>query len=338
MSKVLIIGGYGFYGDRVAQGLIARGHAVARGTRSARGRADAVEIDLTEPAGFSVLDDFAVIINCSDSVGAAPDQAIAHVLASGGVWLEMGADAPSFARLLSLRPAAVRGTAILGVGVFPGMSTLLARAVAEDGPRCERLELAIKVSPLSGAGWGTCALMAESLFVPATRYEDGELLTTRTALGRTTALPFPEQPWPSTNSALPDTLLIHRATGVPNITASLALVPRWLRFNLGALAMLCWLLRPLRAVLVPLLTWQLFLLRTVLLRGVESSLQLLVIADRGQPGERSRVLSFDDGQQATADGTVAAVEAWLQEETHRPGLFSVAEYFTLDQLTAAMHD
>lgn len=318
---------------KVAEALKARGYTIARGTRSARGREEAVQVDLTNPATYSAMAPFEVVVNCSDSVGVPPDRAVQHILATGGAWLEMGADGPSMDRLFSLKPnEEAKGTAILGMGVFPGMSTLLARAVSEDGPSCETLDLGIKVSPLSGAGRGTCALMAESLFVPATRYEKGALQTTRTALGKTATLPFPAQPWPSTNFALPDTELIHRATGIPTITVSIALVPSWLRFNFGALALLSALLRPFRALLVPLLTWQLMLLRTVFLRNVESELQILAVADRGKPTERSRTLSFPDGQQATAEGTAAAVDAWLNEASHRPGIFSVAEYFTLAQL------
>jgi len=174
MPGVLIVGGYGFYGSKVAEALTARGYTIGRGTRSARGREDAVQVDLTDPATYPAMDPFEIVVNCSDSVGAAPDQAVQHILATGGVWLEMGADGPSMERLLALEPGAdATGTAVLGVGVFPGMSTVLARTVAEDGPSCNTLELGIRVSPLSGAGRGTCALMAESLFVPATRYEGG---------------------------------------------------------------------------------------------------------------------------------------------------------------------
>jgi hypothetical protein len=121
---------------------------------------------------------------------------------------------------------------------------------------------------------------------------------------------------------------------VPYITTYMALVPSWLRFNFAALALLAWLLRPLRALLVPLLTWQLMLLRSLILRKVESKLQILVVADRGTPEERSRTLDFADGQQATADGVVAAVDAWCREAPHRSGIFSVAEYFTLADLSA----
>jgi hypothetical protein len=78
----------------------------------------------------------------------------------------------------------------------------------------------------------------------------------------------------------------------------------------------------------------LIVLRAWLLRNVKSSVQLVAVADRGTPRERSRELSFADGQRATAAGTVAAVEAWLARGPGRrpAGVFGVAEAFELDEL------
>jgi hypothetical protein len=214
MSRVLVIGGLGFYGSKVAASLRARGHDVVIGTRGRRsqGRADAVAVDLAAPETFAAFAGFDAIVNCSDSVNAAPDAAVRHVLVHGGAWLEMGAHLECTERLLALPadPASV-GTAVIGVGVFPGLSTALARAVARQGEAgCETIELGIRLSPLSGAGRANCALMAASLFVPATRYENGALMHARTALGGCATLTYAGQDATSVNVALPDTLLIQR--------------------------------------------------------------------------------------------------------------------------------
>lgn len=338
MCRVLVIGGHGFYGSKVVATLRARGHEVTVGARRPQGRADAVQIDLASPETFAALAGFDAIVNCSDSVNAPPDAAVAHVLEHGGVWLEMGAHAGASERLLALGSnRACVGTAVIGVGVFPGLSTALARAVAEQGGGgCEKLELGIRFSPLSGAGRANCALMAESLFVPATRFEAGNMVEAPTALGEKAVLTFAGKPATAVNVALPDTSLIHRATGAPAVLSYFALVPGWLRFNFLALAWMCKLLRFAKRPLAWIVTWQMVVLRAWLLRNVESSVQLLAVADRGTPRERSRELSFADGQQATASGTVAAVEAWLARPSERrpAGVFGVAEVFELDELLA----
>jgi short subunit dehydrogenase-like uncharacterized protein len=336
MSRILVIGGFGFYGSKVVASLRARGHEVVIGARRPEGRADAVSVDLAAPETFAAFAGFDAIVNCSDSVNAPPDAAVRHVLTTGGAWMEMGAHLESTERLLEL--AAGRtcvGTAVIGVGVFPGLSTALARAVAmQGGGGCETIELGIRLSPLSGAGRANCALMAESLFVPATRYENGALMHASTALGARAVLDYAGQRATSVNVALPDTLLIRRSTGVPTVITYFALVPAWLRFNFSALAWMCRLLRVLKRPLAWLVTWQMIFLRGWLLRNVETRLQLLAVADRGTARERSRELSFADGQQATAAGTVAAVEAWIaRDPEQRPvGVFGVGELFELDEL------
>jgi hypothetical protein len=336
MSRVLVIGGFGFYGSKVAETLRARGHDVVIGARRPQGRADVVAVDLSVPQTFVAFAGFDAIVNCSDSVNAQPDAAVQHVLVNGGAWMEMGAHLESTERLLGLAAGhTCVGTALVGVGVFPGLSTALARSVAlQGGGGCESIELGIRLSPLSGAGRANCALMAESLFVPATRYENGALVCASTALGGRAVLTYAGQPATSVNVALPDTLLVQRSTGSPKVVSYFALVPAWLRFNFSALAWMCRLLRALKRPLAWLITWQLIVLRAWLLRNVETRLQLLAVADRGTPRERSRELSFADGQQATAAGTVAAVEAWLAREPERRpvGVFGVAELFELDEL------
>src|SRR4051812_35034007 len=102
MGRVLVIGGYGFYGGKVAAMLRGRGHEGVIGARRPRGRAGAVRVDLGSPETFAALAGFDAIVNCSDSVNAPPDAAIEHVLADGGAWMEMGAHADGSERLLGL--------------------------------------------------------------------------------------------------------------------------------------------------------------------------------------------------------------------------------------------
>ena len=51
-------------------------------------------------------------------------------------------------------------------------------------------ELGVSISPFSGAGRGNCALMAESLFIRASRYREGKLRRSLAAVGGRARLPF----------------------------------------------------------------------------------------------------------------------------------------------------
>lgn len=339
MARILVIGGFGFYGSKVAE-LLARDHEVRIGSRRA-GQAGAIEIDLARPENFANFAGFDLLVNCSDSVNAAPDAAILHTLAHGGTWLEMGADAPSTERLLGLSPPTpCKGTAVIGVGVFPGISSVLARAVVERRPECSTIELGIRLSPLSGAGRANCALMAASMFVPAVYYRGGERIEAATAVGPSVDLPYligdELRPARSGIVALPDTALLRASCSVPDAAVHFALVPGWLRFNFGLLARFARWFRFARRPLSWLIEWQMIVLRAWLLRGVESRVEMVAIADRGTPSERACALSFVDGQTSTALGVAAAVHAWVHEPEHRAGLFGVANYFSFDQLLAGL--
>lgn len=341
MSRWLVVGGFGFYGAKVVDALRQRGHEVHIGTRRPSGRPSTRRVDLADPATYLAVHDFDGVVNSSDSVGAPPDAAIDYVLRAGGVWFEMGADAPTLSRLASrASPPDARGTVVLGVGIFPGLSTALARWVAEARPTCHLLELGIRLSPLSGAGAANCALMAESLFVPVSWVEAGAWRQGDRALGIATVLPYDDGTHLSVRFSLPDTALLARTLGVDQIASSMALIPGWLRFNFAVLASLAALVRRrlprLRGWLASVLTWQLRLLRAVLLRSVESPVQISVLADRGLATERSASLRFADGQQATADGVAAALAAFERLDGRPTGLLGLIDLFDLPTLLAEL--
>ncbi len=174
-ARILVIGGRGFYGARVVAELGE--HETWVGTRGVGSEAArTATVDLQRPETFAV---FA---------------------------LEMGADAPTIERLLERPTAGARGAAVLGVGVFPGLSTALAKAVAERGADCGRLEV---------------------------------------------------------------------------------------------LAWVAWALRSVERPVAWVLEQQLIALRAWLLRGRESSVELVAVADRGTPTEPAGWLRFEYGQQST---------------------------------------
>ncbi len=330
--KVLVLGGYGFYGSRVAQTFERRGHEVHRGTRRRAGRSGEVVVNLLGEGGFDALEGFDAVVNCTDSVNAPPDRAIEAVLRRGGAGFEAGAEGGTVERLMSLpqdtEPA--RGAAILGVGIFPGWSTLFAAQVA--GPQAQKVDVCIRFSPLSGAGRGNCALMAHSLFVPAVRYEGGQVVVSPTAVGPATDFDFEGQRRPAIGCALPDTHLVQQATNAAEVTTYFALEPSWLRWNFRLLAWVSKALKFLKPLLMVVLTWQLALVRAWLLRKTPSSVSILAIAERGSPQECRAGLHFEDGQQGTADGIVAAVEAWFAAPSQPTGLHRLSDVLTLEAL------
>ncbi len=332
--RVLVIGGGGYYGAQVVQVLKEGGHEVMVGSRQG-----AVRIDVQDRATLGVLRDFDAVVNCADSVRAPADEAVRFILAEGGLWLETSADMATYTRLRALGEAMetpVVGSVILGVGLFPGLSTLLAAQVARQAQPCRRLDLVVDFSPLSAAGKGTCALMAESLFVPAVRIEGGERVEAKGAAGEGATIDGRR----ATQTALPDLDLLAAAwSGMEekerSIATWFALRPRWLGWNMRVLATFARWLRPFRRVVTKLLTWQMVLLRGWLLRRRSTTVELVAVANRGQPNAVAERLVFEDGQGATARA-VAGTLRCLATKERVAGLAGVAERLTLEEVMAEL--
>ncbi len=333
--RVLVIGGSGYYGARVAAVLArlegAEVHVAGRGATGPRG----VRVDVRDPETFQRLRGFDLVVNASDTVNAPPDALAAWCLAQGLTLLEMGADPTTTERLLALPDRGARGTLLVGVGVFPGLSTALAAAAAGLVAECRTLDLGVRLSPLSGAGPGNCDLMLRSLQTPCCWVQDGGRRQ-GPLLGPARPLPFlGAGRRPAVGLALPDVALVARATGVPTVRAAMALIPGALRFNFQLLAALLPRLGPLRRPALALTGLSLRLMRAILLRRVGSRVQLTAVANLGAPDEAAVLAAFPDGQQATALGVGAAASLLLQRTAAPPpGVYTTADLFPFDALLA----
>lgn len=307
--RALVIGGGGFYGAQVVEALgRIDGVEVA-----VAGRRGPVVLDLAEPSSFDAMDGFDVIVDAADTTTHAPDAAARRAVERGAVWLEMSADLGATERLLALDVAGP-GALVVGVGIFPGISTALAAVAAEGGARA--VELGVRLSPFSGAGRGNCALMRRMLEVPGVRFCGGARVETPPVF-EGAALPFPGGTRVALGAGLPDAALVHRATGAPDVTCRMALIPDVLRFNFALFGAVMRFAGPLRRPLAWMAEVGLIAMRAGLLRRVETPVELVAVADRGEAGPRFEALRVEalrveDGQRATAHGVAAAVRCLVE--------------------------
>lgn len=329
--RVLVLGAGGFYGRRVVRALRGvDGIEVVRGSR--RGP---VAVDLTHRQTFARLEGFAVVINCADTIRASPVAAAQQVLETGGCWMDMGADPQTASRLLALHADEPRGHVVVGVGVFPGLSTMLARHVAELATDLRSLDLAIRVSPLSGSGLGNCALMLAMLEQPGFDFFEGRRRE-RPGVGGSIDVRYPGVGTDIAHAlTLPDTTLVRVSTHAPSVATHMTTVPGFLVRSFGLIAWLLLRAGPLRGMLRASMLASLWLMRALLLRGVTSRVSMTAIANRGESDEVVRGLDFADGQAATATGVAATVRLWCQRPQPEPGCYSPAQLFVLDEALVA---
>ncbi|WP_116022080.1 saccharopine dehydrogenase family protein [Thermomonospora umbrina] len=236
-SAVLVVGGYGAVGSAVTVALAAgrsrpvlpagRDLARARLMAAEAGGGPGVRVDITDPAAFEkVLDEHRVgaVVLCVEP----PDTEIARVCLSRGVHLvDVGASDRLLAPVEALTALAVaRGaTAVLSVGVAPGLTNLLARRAHDDLGGADRLDLTVMLGAGERHGadavrWTLTQLLARTPSTAAGSREVG-----LPGYGRRRAHPFP----------FSDQHTLRRTLGVPEATTRLCLDSRPLTAALFAL-------------------------------------------------------------------------------------------------------
>ncbi len=274
--RILVIGGRGHLGETIVAAGRAAGHEVHTG---GRGAANDRRIDLHAPESFRVLDDYALTINASDTVSAPPDALVADCVAKGRALVETGADPVYYRRQLAAVPEGP-GRVLLGAGVFPGLSNLLAVHVLQAGGG-QGVELAIRWSPFSGGGGGMVRLATHLLDVPTQRWVEGQ----RQASAQVEAGPefdFVHGRAGSLSVAFTEPDLLAFSTGAPRLATYGSFEPNFIMSSF--VHMPGWLLRA--RVMRWLMTVQFTVLRRVLLRNRKSRVQLTARAldADGQPG------------------------------------------------------
>lgn len=142
-DRILVVGGHGAVGAVVTRTL----ERWYPGRVIPAGRSAAVRVDVTDPAGFvQVLDRHRVgaVVLCVEP----PDAEVARACLDRGVHLvDVGATEHLLAQVERLRPEGA-ATAVLSVGLVPGLSNVLARRTSDELGGADRIDIAV----LLGAG------------------------------------------------------------------------------------------------------------------------------------------------------------------------------------------
>ncbi|MFD8528938.1 saccharopine dehydrogenase family protein [Streptosporangium canum] len=227
-GAVLVVGGYGAVGVTATRTLagwfpdriVPAGRDLARARRLASevGSGRAARVDVADSPGFArVLEDNRVgaVVLCVEP----PDAAIARACLAGGVHLvDVGASHHLLAQVDALgEQAAARGaTAVLSVGVAPGLTNQLARRAHEEVGGADRLDVTVLLGSGESHGADAVRWTVAQLAAPAERRAGGGTRPRRVALpgyGIRTAHPFP----------FSDQHTLRRTLGVPEVTTRMCL-------------------------------------------------------------------------------------------------------------------
>lgn len=308
---MVVIGGRGHMGAAAVQAFRAAGVEVASAGPSA---SNDLQVDLRDASTLSRLDAFDAIVNCSDSLVAAPDELVRHVIERGGLLLESAAEPVTVRRLLAARFDEGPGTAVLGAGIFPGLSNLLAAEAARAVGDCHALELGIRWSPLSAGGGGMVGLVPHLLDVPTHKYVDGALVD-GPPVEAGPRLPFAEGERATLHVAFCEPTMLRQSRSIPNVAVYGSFAPDILMtsFRLTPL----WLLR--LSIVRAWLWLQFTVLRRFLLRSVHASVRIVARA-RNLSGEEAIVRCEAPDGIACGGTVIAAMVACLKRRELPGGL------------------
>jgi NAD(P)-dependent dehydrogenase (short-subunit alcohol dehydrogenase family) len=332
----VVLGGTGYFGGSVARALRNAGQQVTIASRTPRADSDSLRFDFQDATSFEALNAFDLVINCADTTAAAPDAAISHVLDRGGTFIETTDDAKSILRLIEVfRGNYTPGRLIIGMGIMPGLSNLAAAALAHGRDKDARVEVAIRLNPLSGAGNGMSALSAQVVANVSKRWENGQLIKDP-PVWFSPLIPFRDGAAPALRTGLPEAIMLGYSLGARNTAAYLSTGSALIEGALFGASLLMpqdYLFKP---IAVKALGGAFSAVRGGLLRNLRTPFEIVAMVGRTDDFRHngaSLSLWISDGIDAAGAAVGAAAQA-LQASPLAPGVYLPDEAFTLDDILA----
>lgn len=335
--KILVVGGSGHIGTRVVSTLRSepRFDVWVAGRRPSQ-YAQGVELRVDAPETFEQVSEYDVVINCTDTYSLSPVPLFEHCLRHDLVYVETTADTSSYIDLYhcaeSIPADARRGSAILGMGIFPGLSNILAGDAARLLDRCESLDLHLSWSVLSGAGSGTCEVMVQSLARPIRHARDGEIVEAA-PIGKPQAVDVFEGLATGFELGLPESFLLWKSTDARNTSVIVSTRPEGPKITLQATHWATsrgWC-RP--RFVQSVMRGAFHVIRAGILAKRSTPLEMVAVARASQHADSViKRLRCKDAFQAAADVMLCCLSALERKGHLRPQVYTADELFTTDQV------
>ncbi|MFY0571991.1 saccharopine dehydrogenase family protein [Archangium lansingense] len=323
---ILIVGGYGQVGQAVARFLspIFPGQVVIAGRSRMKaeafaatlgGGAQATGFELTAGRQHPLLARARLVIMCVDQDGT---ELVEHCLAAGIDYIDVTAKQESLTSFERLDSLARRSgsTALLSVGVAPGLTNLLAAHAARQFDRVGKMDLFLMLGAGDEHGEAAIGWMLDNLDEEFDVFQDGRLRRVR-GFGEHARVRFPgsSQERRAYRFNFPDQRVVARTLTLPTVST-------WMCFDSALLTSMVGLASRLRLSRL--------LRRPIIRRGAIRSLRAVHLGSEdcailaraeGLIGTRpaTREFALSGRREAELTGLVAAEVARLLLSGHRPG-------------------
>jgi short subunit dehydrogenase-like uncharacterized protein len=234
-GKILIIGGYGQVGRAVADRLAplfpgrvaVAGRSAAKAKTAAAGighGAEGREVDIFAADSAAALDGVALVLVCLDQTDTA---FVEQCLARGVLYLDISAEYAFLSKVERLDGVARKtgATALLSVGVAPGLTNLLAARAAARMERVDRIDILLEFGLGDHHGQAAVEWMFDNLDAEYEVRENGRKKSVRSfGDSQEFRLPGAKTARATYRFNFPDQHVIGRTLDVPSVST-------WIRFD-----------------------------------------------------------------------------------------------------------
>ena len=342
-GKILIVGGYGHVGSGIARRLAALfpgrvsvgGRDIGRATAAALAVGHGAEgrvVDVSRNDLGVALEDVSATVVCIDQ---RDTRFVEDCLSRGVHYVDISACHGFLSRVEGLDPVARRAdsTAVLSVGVAPGLTNLLAARAVQHMVRVDRLDLLVELGVGDRHGPAAVEWMLENLDARFEVREGGQVRSVR-SFGEAIRLGFPGQPAKSAyRFDFPDQHVLSRTLAIPEVST-------WVRF---ASPMLTWVMAKLALIGIGRRSsWvRRAVRRTFRLVHVGSDRCAVAVRARGvtMDGDDTLLLGLEGRQEARMTSIVAA-ETVRQVLTGdlAPGVFHSEQVISFEPVIDALQE
>ena len=231
-TDIIVVGGYGHVGGQICKLLAAKfpgmvyaaGRSLERAKQycsSTGGKVKPLRIAAGEPLDERLLDRTKLVVMCLDQTDTAFAEAC---LLAGADYVDVSANGAFFAamELMHERTAGICGTAVLSVGLAPGLTNLLALKASQSLDEASRIDIAVMLGLGDAHGKAAIEWTVDSLAATYSITETGNARRVSSftegmktdfgaELGKRTAYRFP----------FSDQMTLPRTLGIPTVSTRL---------------------------------------------------------------------------------------------------------------------
>jgi saccharopine dehydrogenase-like NADP-dependent oxidoreductase len=339
-NKILVIGGFGFFGQKIVESLQRLPNAdIVIGVRKSNENPKTLQIDLEDASELKKLKTFDFVINTITVEDNKYKHLVYYCLTNKVRFIETTADFEANKLLFAIKTAIkdeiekeeINGSFVFGAGIFPGVSNLVYKRHLEKYTVNNSINLNVRYKVLSGAGKGMIALMIKGISTPCFWFERADLISKKVPFGSMQKQSFNSGNHSSVQITLPEILFINAHSKISNIKTFISFQPTFITIISYYFFNLIPYLGFLKKAFLKLLYVGFYIVRGVFFKNTDTD---IYISCQNDDNHVSGIWLNDAF--LSAGLFLAAIITFYQETDNNKGMLNVEDTFDLETVVQRM--